>query len=56
MMRGLTVKALITPNVLGLETSDEGLAKFGVLSALKISHRMVKFKWSLMGVVLMIAM
>ena len=23
---GLTVKALITPNVLGLETSDEGLA------------------------------
>jgi len=29
MIRRFTVNALITPNVLGVETSFEGLVKFG---------------------------
>jgi hypothetical protein len=35
MIRGFTASALITPNVLGVETSFEGLAKFGRFSTLK---------------------
>jgi hypothetical protein len=35
-MRGFTVSALITPNVLRVDTSLEGLAKFDLFSRLKI--------------------
>jgi hypothetical protein len=56
MIRGFTVKALITPNVLGDETSFEGLAKFGVFSKLKISHRKISFTRSVRAVVLITAM
>ena len=37
MIREFTVSALITPNVLGVETSFEGLAKFGRFSTLNSS-------------------
>lgn len=56
MMRGFTAKALITPNVLGVETSFEGFAKLGWLVTLKISHRKISFTWSVRGVVLARAM
>src|ERR1700746_2370513 len=56
MIRGFTVSALITPNVLGDETSFEGLAKFDRFSILNISQRKVSFTRSVRGVALIIAM
>jgi hypothetical protein len=56
MIRGFTVKALITPKVLGVETSLDGFAKFGLFSKLKISHRKISFTRSVRGVVLIAAM
>src|SRR6267142_374083 len=56
MIRGFTVRALITPNVLGVETSFEGLAKFGRFSTLNTSHRKIRLMCSVRGVLLMNAM
>src|SRR2546421_443292 len=56
MIRGFTVKALITPKVLGVETSLDGFAKFGLFSKLKISHRKISFTRSVRGVLLMAAL
>jgi hypothetical protein len=39
MIRGFTLIAMISPNVLGLETSPAGLAKFGHLKTLNTSQR-----------------
>jgi hypothetical protein len=39
MIRGFTLIAVISPNVLGLETSPAGLAKFGHLKTLNTSQR-----------------
>ena len=52
MIRGFTDKALIVPKVLGIETSLDGFAKFGLFSALKISHRKTSFMPSVRGVAL----
>jgi hypothetical protein len=52
MIRGLTVKALITPKVLGVETSFDGFAKLGLFRALKISHRKISFTRPVKDVVL----
>jgi hypothetical protein len=56
MIRGFTVKALITPKVLGIETSLDGFAKFGLSSKLKTSHRKISLTRSVRGVVLITAM
>jgi len=44
IIRGFTVKALITPKVLRVETSLDGFAKFGLFSTLKISHRKISLR------------
>ena len=46
----------ITPNVLGVETSFEGLAKFGRFSTLNTSQRNISCTRSVRGVVLITAM
>ena len=46
MMRGFTLIALIFPNVLGLETSLAGLAKFAQLKTLKTSQRNTRLAFS----------
>src|ERR1700722_2036394 len=56
MIRGFTVRALITPNVLGVETSFEGFAKLGRFSTLNTSHRKIRLVCSVRGVILMNAM
>ena len=56
MIRGFTVRALITPKVLGVETSFEGFAKLGRFSTLNTSHRKIRLMCSLRGVLLMNAM
>src|ERR1700752_2237010 len=56
MIRGFTVNALITPKVLGVETSLEGLAKFDRFSTLNTSHRKIRLMRSVRGGLLMKAM
>src|SRR6266478_4602824 len=56
MILGFTVSALITPKVLGVETSFEGFTKLGRFSTLNTSHRKISFTRSVRGVVLITAM
>jgi hypothetical protein len=51
MILGFTVSALITPNVPGVETSFEGLAKFGRFITLNTSQRKTSLTRSVRGVV-----
>ena len=55
MIRGFTVKALITPKVLGVETSFDGFAKFGLFNTLNISQRKFSFTRSVSEVVFVTA-
>src|SRR6201998_1340891 len=56
MILGFTVSALITPKVLGVETSLEGLAKLDRFSTLNTYHQKMRLMRSARGVLLMKAM